>query len=486
MKRAVVAAISLAALVSCTSSSSSSTAAAPTTVRVGQLNIEYGGEVIDFDKTIEAAAALDADVIGIEEAWGNIPDLAKGLGWPYYDASRQIVSRLPLLQAPGNPVEYTFVEVSPGQVVAIGNVHLPSVHYGPNLTRRGEAAADILAKETKVRLPAIEPYATALAGVAANGTPSFLVGDFNSPSHLDWTEAAVGSRSHVTYPLAWPVTEELAQMGFQDSYRTVHPDPVADPGLTWPAARPKSKKSWNPPPTAPADRIDYVMAIGSATPTDSRIVGEDDVEPWPSDHRGMVSTFTITPATTPVLVAPDQRLWTVGDDVAIHVHSDAASGQLTVTPEGASEPVATSSTADASSDQLVTLDSTAWPTGRYDVTLTDDAGATIANAPIWLQEPGDGPTLTVEPVIASGEPIDVGWTNAPGNRWDWIGIYKRGADPNVAYYLVWAYTDATIEGSVSLDESAEGKFPLPPGKYTAMLLVDDAYEAVATAAFTIS
>ncbi len=36
-----------------------------------------------------------------------------------------------------------------------------------------------------------------------------------------------------------------------------------------------------------------------------------------------------------------------------------------------------------------------------------------------------------------------------------------------------------------LDETSEGRFPLPPGKYTAMLLVDDAYEAVATADFVI-
>ncbi len=48
-----------------------------------------------------------------------------------------------------------------------------------------------------------------------------------------------------------------------------------------------------------------------------------------------------------------------------------------------------------------------------------------------------------------------------------------------------AYTGATILGSASLDETSEGRFPLPPGKYTAMLLVDDAYEAVATEDFVI-
>jgi len=484
VKRAAFVTIGLATLVACTASSSSQTTEASATIRIGQLNIEYGGEVIDFDATVAAAEALGADVIGVEEAWGNIPDLAEGLGWPYYDASRQIVSRLPLLQAPGNPSEYIYVEVSTGAVVAIGNVHLPSAPYGPNMTRRGDPAADVLATENEVRVPAIEPFATALAEVAAGGTPSFLVGDFNSPSHLDWNDATVGSRPHVTYPLAWPVTETLERAGYQDSYRQLHPDPVADPGLTWPAARPASKDSWNPGPAAPADRIDYIMAIGPVTATDSRVVGEDDVSPWPSDHRGLVSAFTVTPATPPALVAPDQRLYAAGAQIPVHFHASADSGQVTAALAGGDGAVATVDTS-GTADGTITLDATGWAPGRYDLTLTGGDGAELASAPLWIQDPEQGPLLTVAEVIDEGDPIDVSWMNAPGNRWDWIGIYRRGADPNVAWYLLWAYTDATIEGAVTLDENAEGKFPLPPGEYTAMLLVDDAYEAVATADFTI-
>jgi hypothetical protein len=92
----------------------------------------------------------------------------------------------------------------------------------------------------------------------------------------------------------------------------------------------------------------------------------------------------------------------------------------------------------------------------------------------------------VQPGLHEGDPIEVSWTSAPGNRWDWIGIYHRGANPHVAYYLLWVYTDGTIEGSASLDRGATGKFPLPPGKYTAMLLVDDSYRPVASADLTIT
>jgi hypothetical protein len=288
----------------------------------------------------------------------------------------------------------------------------------------------------------------------------------------------------VTYPLAWPVTEMLERAGYQDSYRQLHPDPLADPGLTWPAARPKSKESWNPGPTAPADRIDYVMAIGPATATESHVVGEDDVSPWPSDHRGLVSTFTVTPATPPVLVAPDQRLYAAGEQIPVRFHTSGEGGQVTVAARGASAAVARIDTGGVA-DGSITFDATGWAPGRYDLTLSGSDGAALATSPVWIQDPDQGPRLAVAKVVEEGAPIDVAWMNAPGNRWDWIGIYRRGADPNVAWYLLWAYTDATIEGSVTLDENAEGKFPLPPGTYTAMLLVDDAYEAVATADFAI-
>jgi hypothetical protein len=51
------------------------------------------------------------------------------------------------------------------------------------------------------------------------------------------------------------------------------------------------------------DRIDFVYAAGDVTTLESRIVGEKRnrlvdvaVDPWPSDHRAVVSTFRVVPA----------------------------------------------------------------------------------------------------------------------------------------------------------------------------------------------
>jgi len=487
MRRLVAPIVGLAVLAACTSTSSATSTSADSAsvaLRVGTLNMEYGGEVIDFDKVVEAALALDADVLAVQEPWGHVPRLAGDMGYPYYDTRRHIVSRLPLLDPPGSPAEYTYVEVSPGRVVAFGTMHLSSSAYGPNRTRRGDPAAAVVAGEEKIRLPEISPVADVLAAVAAQGTPTFLAGDFNSTSHLDWTEATVGSRPHVIYPLAWPVTVTLEELGFRDSFRDVHPDPVTDPGLTWPAARPTSTDSWNPGPAAPADRIDYVFAAGLSTTTDSQVLTEDAVTPWPTDHRGLVSTFQVTPAPAPVLVSPEQRLWEQGDEVRVTSVGDADSARVVVRLAGGGDPVAGADV--GASVDAEAFDSTDWAPGSYEIALLDGAGNVQATSQTWVAEAGAGPTMTVDPSIAEGDPIDVTWNAAPGNRFDWIGIYRRGADPNVAYYLLWTYTGATIEGAATLDGDAEGRFPLPPGKYTAMLLVDDAYEAVATADFVIT
>ena len=66
-----------------------------------------------------------------------------------------------------------------------------------------------------------------------------------------------------------------------------------------------------------------------------------------------------------------------------------------------------------------------------------------ARAPFWVQKPGARPVLTTDSTAyASAEPIIVTWKNAPANRWDWIGVYKKGAaDPNVDSYLAVSRTN---------------------------------------------
>ncbi|HEY2803652.1 MAG TPA: hypothetical protein VGJ67_07005, partial [Actinomycetota bacterium] len=204
-----------------------------------EFNIEYGGEQVDFQGVLKAIEAGGATVVAIEEGYGNMPKIAQGLDWPYYDPRTQIVSKFPLLEPSNSDGLFTYVEVAPGRVVAVANVHLPSKRYGPFQIDRNHADAnEVVQVEDAVRVPAVKAPVEAVQELAAKGIPVFLTGDFNAPSHLDYTEATVGTREQVKFPIDWPVSELVEKAGLVDSFRTVHPDPVADPGLTWPASRP--------------------------------------------------------------------------------------------------------------------------------------------------------------------------------------------------------------------------------------------------------
>ena len=87
-------------------------------------------------------------------------------------------------------------------------------------------------------------------------------------------------------------------------------------------------------------------------------------------------------------------------------------------------------------------------------------------------------------VIRPGEPIAVTWRNAPGLRFDWIGIYRRG-ETNVYNYLGYVTTGALHDGQLAIDKEALPE-PLPPGDYELRLLQDDSYVVLADARFTIA
>ena len=66
------------------------------TLRVLSFNILYGGDEIDFQKVIEVIQKANPDVVGIQEAEGNIPKLASALGWKYYDSRLHLLSKYPI------------------------------------------------------------------------------------------------------------------------------------------------------------------------------------------------------------------------------------------------------------------------------------------------------------------------------------------------------------------------------------------------------
>jgi endonuclease/exonuclease/phosphatase family metal-dependent hydrolase len=472
-------------------------AAAGVALNVMVFNIEYGGIGVDFGKVVEAVRVSGADVVGVEEGEGQVSRLAAALGWAYSSPRLQIVSKYPILDPPEGNGVYVLVETSPGRVVAMANVHLPSDPYGPEAVGKGATPDEALALERRVRLPHIVSQLGILQNLARRGVPVFLTGDFNVPSHRDWTQAMVGRRPQVRYALPWPETQAVEDAGFRDSYREAHPNPVTHPGLTWWARRPQVP-GWNPGPQDPEDRIDFLFAAGPAVAKTSRIVGEAgrtgvDVgitAPWPSDHRGVVSTFTVTPAPSPILVTTEPRLVTAGDKLSVAFHAHGRPGEsLAILSEGDPRPVSEQTTGKtAPSDGTRVFATAGWRPGAHRAVLRDAAGGILSTFPFWVQAKGAKPEATLSKTLyAAGEPIVVTWHNAPGNRWDWVGVYRASTDPERESSLLWSHTGSAIEGRAVLDATNEGEgWPLLPGDYVACLLYDDSAKVLASVPFTVA
>jgi len=437
-------------------------------LRVMTFNIEWGGDNVDFSKVVEAIKLSRADIVGIQEAEGNLQRLAAELGW-HYNLPNYVISRFPLIAPSGVDDRYILIEIQPDRVVALANVHLPSDPSGSERIRDGAGLDEILELERNVRLPKIAPYLGTLKALADAGIASFITGDFNAPAHTDWTDAMVGARPFMPYAVDWPVSKAVHAAGFQDSWRVAHPDPSTHPGLTWWAARPPIP-SYTPGENDAQDRIDFVWFSGPADLRSSEIVGEEGgpevsiaVSPWPSDHRGVVSMFAVRPAEMPPLVSTRRRINRLGDAVEIVAHGvDRTS--IRFSQEGG-KPVAVGGPLDP---------------GRYRVHAVTPDGVALEKD-FWVVDPSTAATVKIEgSEFSVGQAIPIAWRNAPGNRNDYVAAFRTDNDVTYTSVLAWTYINAMPDGKVVLDQStAEWGWPLAPGHYIIRLMKDDGYDSLA-------
>ena len=74
----------------------------------------------------------------------------------------------------------------------------------------------------------------------ATNIPLILGGDMNTPSHLDWAASTQAQHQELVVP--WYATKILEEIGLIDTYRSLHPNPVTHPGITWNVEGKKERK----------------------------------------------------------------------------------------------------------------------------------------------------------------------------------------------------------------------------------------------------
>jgi endonuclease/exonuclease/phosphatase family metal-dependent hydrolase len=458
-------------------------AAPPDRLTVMTFNIWLGGARVDFARVAEAVETSGADVVAVQEADGNLAVLADLLGWRYYDLDLDVVSKYPVYPREEAGSLWTDVAVDHDRVVAVANVHLPAFDYGPELVRDGAPLPAVLDAERRMRVPYLDFRLPPLAARAAAGVPVVVAGDFNSPSHADWTAAAVGTRFHVAYPVDWPVTRLLESAGFADAWRTANPDPVVSPGLTWTPGMPAPKV----PERETHDRIDMIWSAGPLALDDVRIVGEEGgpevalaVSPWPSDHRALVAAYHVTPAPGDAAVATIHRAFRAGARIDYRFLVPAAAPDLRpvlVLPDGSREGLFTPGEGPRSEDGA--LETAGWTPGAYRIALATPDGDLAAETPVWVLPADAVPAVSVPERVTEGEPVAVAFSGAPARRSNFLGIF-RAEETNIYAAVSKRPTDALPAGTAVFDES------LPPGRYVARLLEDDRFVVLAEAPFEVA
>ncbi|MFE5894621.1 HAD-IA family hydrolase [Streptomyces sp. NPDC056462] len=265
-------------------------------LRVMSWNLWHGGTKVrdHLAKQLKVIAETGVDVVGLQETQGTAAqELAAALGWYHHRAGENlgVISRHPVTARFGDPDVGFYgaagvrIEVGDRQV-DLWTAHLDHTPYGPYESAfDGLDAAELIAHE-QVRLAQMREILHRIAETADPAVPVVLVGDFNSPSHLDRPD------------VQWPVTKAAEAAGLRDSYREAHPDPIAHPGHTWSPIHALHEDGSGRP--EPQDRIDFVLHRGlrvldARTYVSGHPRAWPDVEhnEWPSDHAAVVTTFSL-------------------------------------------------------------------------------------------------------------------------------------------------------------------------------------------------
>lgn len=279
-------------------------------LRVMSFNIWVGGDSgrQPLSQTLKVIQTAGADIVGLQEKFGDKkngvrPDngrkLAEMLGWNYFDQdpgnSTAILSRFPIIT--NTPKKWgVAVRLPSGRTAWHFNVHLAHAPYQPyqllNIPYADapfiKTSEEAVTEARKARGAQVERMLAELKPILAQGHPVFVTGDFNEPSHLDWTPRAAAA-GKCPLPVQYPTTFAVTSAGLRDTFRFIFPNEITHPGHTW---TPITKAT---DPMDRHDRIDFVFASPNVSIKTSQVVGEHSdsahlvITPYPSDHRAVVT-----------------------------------------------------------------------------------------------------------------------------------------------------------------------------------------------------
>uniref|UniRef100_A0A914I3Z6 Endonuclease/exonuclease/phosphatase domain-containing protein n=1 Tax=Globodera rostochiensis TaxID=31243 RepID=A0A914I3Z6_GLORO len=275
-------------------------------MRILTMNTWHAGQHVEngFSKIAKHIKALNADVVLLQE-----------MNAKAFDHKPAIITKHKIIANTKFFTNWTFgltIFQDSGITLNVVNMHLNYRNYGPTLVenaKTGVTAESILADDFQpqgrlqnfLELSSQPSFKKFLAQTSE--VPLILAGDFNEPSHLDWTNKTC--HLHKGFVMEWPVTKYLSEKhGLVDTFRQLRPNVLETPGRTWSSVWDEAFE--------PSDRIDFIFyksdqlkPVQSFTysglealkklPEKDRWVGIEELEErdWSSDHYAVVTDFVM-------------------------------------------------------------------------------------------------------------------------------------------------------------------------------------------------
>lgn len=265
-------------------------------LRLMGFNIWHGGNETGSEAGPQRIAEIirdsGAEVVGLIETYGSGPKIADQLGYCLYlhSSNLSILSKFPIVETADffRPFNCSAARIQVSRTQTIHYINL-WLNYLPDTRQQlldGVSVDSILSGEWTTRAAELKQilHEADSAGFIGGAVPTFVSGDFNIDSHLDWIEST--RDEHEGYAVPWPTSLLMEQAGFTDSFRKLYPDPKKYPCKTWSPIQTPEMKGFH-------YRIDFIFYKGpGVVPRRSRMIDTHPVR-FPSDHAAMLTVFDL-------------------------------------------------------------------------------------------------------------------------------------------------------------------------------------------------
>ncbi|MCW3787701.1 endonuclease/exonuclease/phosphatase family protein [Plebeiibacterium sediminum] len=249
------------------------------------------GRTAGVQQIVNVIKSSGADIISLQEDFGSGEFISDQLNYHFYRCSNNLslLSRFPIknthhIYKPLNSGNAEIM-ITPEESVMFCPIWLS---HNPNikglLVNTSANTDTILDIEKNSRGNEIKFILSELKKFNSiqNTKAIILAGDYNSGSHVDWTEDNINNKYNKAIP--FPTSILMEENQFIDAYRKIYPDIYTNLGNTY---SPLFREGYN-------DRIDYVYYKGNSIEAINASVIDSTSSFFPSDHAALLVTFKRT------------------------------------------------------------------------------------------------------------------------------------------------------------------------------------------------